>query len=824
MAPTIELGSVKMGRGLGSRFAKGLVAGALALAVIAGATSTGGAAPAPPAASTGGMHAYRGLVDAAGLSAIVDFGVDRRELQITSAPDADGKVGVEVILSEDQAARLNAAGAQLTPTDGGAAQRRGLAATNVFRPYSGPGGLQEELATQAATHPRIAELQTIGKTVQGKNIDAVRVTLNPSRIRAGKRPTTVYIGAQHAREWITPEMVRRLLAMFLDGYGKDPQITKIVNENELWFIPVANPDGYDYTFQPGSRQWRKNLHDNNGDGQITPGDGVDLNRNFPTRWGYDNEGSSPNPSSDTYRGASPGSEPETKAIDSLFKRITPEFAVNYHSAAQLLLHGIGWQVATPSPDDVIYEAMLGDDAKPAVPGYDPDVSAELYTTNGEFDGHMQEAYGTLVVTPEMSTCETASDIDPNDAFEPGDCESVFTYPDDETLIEDEFAKNVPFALAVAQSAADPDDPVSVVGIDTPNFVVDKFAVSYGDPQDVAVTAKRALRELHMVYRVNGGRLHVDDVKAWRGGERYGFEDKDYYAEYRGTVRGTRTGDRVEVWFAGLDPDARWWNGVVQSEHFTYTVASDTGAKVLVLADEDRSGVNPEPTPPGGPPKYVDEYLAALRANGVKADVWNIDTQGVPHDLAVLDHYQAVVWYDGDNRLTQDPEDEITELPFFGADLPDSSVAEREQYVTMAVRDFLNEGGKLVVAGETATWSGLLDELLGGTLGGIYYGLDGAPDQPCVVTTIPQRLPPPGQRLRPVLPGRLSRQATLATGATGVGGALGTPRCRSAGRRRSTTRSTKRVASASPRDILPADRVPLSSPGRAGWSTSAPRAA
>ena len=65
---------------------------------------------------------------------------------------------------------------------------------------------------------------------------------------------------------------------------------------------VANPDGYDFTFTPGNRLWRKNLRDNNGDGQITIGDGVDPNRNYPTYWGYDNEGSSDEPASDTYRG------------------------------------------------------------------------------------------------------------------------------------------------------------------------------------------------------------------------------------------------------------------------------------------------------------------------------------------------------------------------------------------------------------------------------------------------------------------------------------------------------------------------------------------
>ena len=63
-----------------------------------------------------------------------------------------------------------------------------------------------------------------------------------------------------------------------------------------------------------------------------------------------------------------------------------------------------------------------------------------------------------------------------------------------------------------------------------------------------------------------------------------------------------------------------------------------------------------------------EHVAAIEAAGYDADVWDVDAQGVPHDLGVLSHYDAVVWYLGDNRLTQDPEDEFIDTPF-GA-LPD----------------------------------------------------------------------------------------------------------------------------------------------------------
>ena len=129
----------------------------------------------------------------------------------------------------------------------------------------------------------------------------------------------------------------------------DPVVTDLVNTRELWFVLVANPDGYQYTFD-SERLWRKNLRDNNGDSQITIGDGVDLNRNFDEHWNYDEEGSSTPTSSDTYRGSGPASEPETKAMQGLLDRLHFKFMVNYHSYGQLLLYSFGWQVQTPSAD------------------------------------------------------------------------------------------------------------------------------------------------------------------------------------------------------------------------------------------------------------------------------------------------------------------------------------------------------------------------------------------------------------------------------------------------------------------------------------------
>ena len=189
------------------------------------------------------------------------------------------------------------------------------------------------------------------------------------------------------------------------------------------------------------------------------------------------------------------------------------------------------------------------------------------------------------------------------------------------------------------------------------------------------------------------------------------------------MKGTRPGDSVEVWFT-----ARRDGRHVESEHFTYTVASDSGADALILASEDYTGVNP--TYPAGTagPKYVDEYAAALDANDITHATWDVDAQGVPHPLGVLSHFDAVVWETGDDRLVQDPEDALTDTFLLGP-VPDIAVAERQQYLTLALRDYLNEGGKLVQAGENTQYHGLL----GRSLGGIFYGLAGAPEQDCAIT-------------------------------------------------------------------------------------------
>ena len=161
---------------------------------------------------------------------------------------------------------------------------------------------------------------------------------------------------------------------------------------------------------------------------------------------------------------------------------------------------------TPSLDDPLFVAYTGTDARPAVEGYDPGVGADLYTTNGTNDDYAYAKTGALSWTPELGEgCDGCG----------------FVFPDDEGLVQAEFEKNLPFALSLARSAADPANPQSHLGSTVKPFYLEtasldpeksgnplsdfRFSVSYGDPQPVQVLAKRSVGAVTVRYQVNGAR-------------------------------------------------------------------------------------------------------------------------------------------------------------------------------------------------------------------------------------------------------------------------------------------------------------------------------
>ncbi len=615
--------------------------------------------------------------------------------------------GIEIVATQKQIAQLRGEGlkAKLLRDRAGRTAKRVAAAQaadgwQVWRPYARTdvpvsdtaGNTTDNISTQlqklARRYDRITELVTIGRTLNGLPIYAMRVTRNADNTPDGRRPAVLYSSVQHAREWLAGETGRRTLRLFVDNYGRNGaargtdgqpvegvtarEITQLVNTRELWFIPIANPDGYDFTFDPENRLWRKNLRDNNGDGEITGVDGVDLNRNFPTRWRYDDEGSNTEFSSETYRGTGPASEPETRAFNSLVNRVHFTSNKNDHTHGRLLLWPPGWQVDTHFADEPVFEALAGNDDNPAIPTFDPDVGADLYTTNGDTNDHLYQVDRVQSFTPEGTPAASGSG---------------FVFQDVEADVQAEFERHVQFALDLARSADDPDNPVSHLGNEAPDFQVDRFSVSFGDPQTVQVNARRDIGRITVNYRINDGRVRSARTEEWGGGERYGDEGDYWYHRMRGTVRNTDPGDDVEVWFVAENerPGA---GDDIESRAFTYTVRSDSDARVLVLAQEDYTGNSAFPAYPStAGPFYLSYYTAALEANDVDYDVYDLDADGrvAPDALGVLSHYDAIIWYSGNDNVTR-------------AAAQPGVAGEEAHLTTMAVRDFVNEGGTVALSG------------------------------------------------------------------------------------------------------------------------------
>jgi hypothetical protein len=221
--------------------------------------------------------------------------------------------------------------------------------------YYSPAEVTAAISNFAERYPTISRLETIGTTLEGRPIWALKITDNPDA-RESEEPVVLFNAMHHAREVMTTEIAFDTIDYLLTGYGVNEQVTRWVDRNEIWIVPMVNPDGNHKVWTSDS-MWRKNARGNYG---------VDINRNYPYQWNACG-GSSGSRYSQTYRGPSPASEPETNALMSLVARIQPVFNISYHSYSEMVLYpygcnsqftinrevveGIGAQLANLLPSD-----------------------------------------------------------------------------------------------------------------------------------------------------------------------------------------------------------------------------------------------------------------------------------------------------------------------------------------------------------------------------------------------------------------------------------------------------------------------------------------
>ena len=256
----------------------------------------------------------------------------------------------------------------------------------------------------ASAYPDLTTLQQIGTSVEGTPIWALLITAPDSAEHPrASRPAVQWNAAQHAREWISPMTVLFLADRLLAESESSPRVAGLLETTEFAIVPIVNPDGYDYTWT-NYRFWRKNRRDN-GDGTH----GVDLNRNWSFEWG--GTGSSGSTSSDTYRGISPMSEPETAAVSALALSYGPRFAggIDYHSYGRLILWPWGYdtQAVLPEPERTIITDLSIDmagaiDSATGEP-FTPGKATDLYPADGTADDWYQGATPGYGLTIELRT-------------------------------------------------------------------------------------------------------------------------------------------------------------------------------------------------------------------------------------------------------------------------------------------------------------------------------------------------------------------------------------------------------------------------------------
>lgn len=269
---------------------------------------------------------------------------------------------------------------------------------------------QQTVDSLVDNYPLLASAIDIGDSwrrtrngAQGYDLVVLKLTNSTT---GGTKPKMFVMSSVHAREYTPAELMTRYAEELLAGYGVDPDATWLLDHNEFHFLLQANPDGRKRA--EAGNSWRKNENlDYCGSGTRP---GIDLNRNFPVFWNYNNGGSSTSACSETYRGPGAASEPETQAVIEYVRSIFPDtrpgnpedpsipadpdtqgLFLDIHSYSQLVLWPWGHSTAPSGNADAL--ATLG--MRMAwFNGYEPQQAVGLYPTRGTTDDF---AYGEMGV-------------------------------------------------------------------------------------------------------------------------------------------------------------------------------------------------------------------------------------------------------------------------------------------------------------------------------------------------------------------------------------------------------------------------------------------
>lgn len=260
-----------------------------------------------------------------------------------------------------------------------------------------------KLAQLEQDYPNLCQRVSLGKTAEGRDIWALRISENVQAESTSQKPGVVVTGCHHAREWMSVEIPLHVAERAVTEYGTSEAATQRLKDGEIWIVPIVNPDGYEYS-RTKDPMWRKNRAPVGADamGQPTSAIGVDLNRNYwdgreehyhlyrpegdtPNSTWDDFSATSDNPKKDTYRGPKGGSEVETQALMGLahgHKNIRG--LLNHHSYGNMILHP--WGITEePSDRQELYRDIGKRMNEVMNNSFNLQSSADLYPASGDSD-------------------------------------------------------------------------------------------------------------------------------------------------------------------------------------------------------------------------------------------------------------------------------------------------------------------------------------------------------------------------------------------------------------------------------------------------------
>jgi hypothetical protein len=220
-----------------------------------------------------------------------------------------------------------------------------------FTSFKDPAGVSAALTNMQTRFPALAKVITIGTSVEGRAIQAIKISDNVATSEPSEG-AIILIGTQHAREWLAGETALFVAEKMLERYATDAVVHADIDRLEIYIVPVVNVDGFAFTWSaPANRFWRKNR-------RVNPGGtfGVDINRNWGFQWAAipapaDAGGAygTADETSDVYYGIGPFSEPEIQAVRDLANSLPNLKAFeDIHTYSELML--APWRYTSAAPN------------------------------------------------------------------------------------------------------------------------------------------------------------------------------------------------------------------------------------------------------------------------------------------------------------------------------------------------------------------------------------------------------------------------------------------------------------------------------------------